>query len=162
MNDIRYILKAPTSFHSGSRKTYITAGVRGQNQQRLFARLGQPGPTPRSKVKQSLLLVPPSLSLSLSPSFSDLLSVELTLFSTTLMHTFWVTQSDARGLLNLSERLNLPSALLALLREIAVLLINRINLWCHLCNPSEGSLCLLYCTSGSGQIPDSSPKTQTL
>lgn len=158
MNDIRYILKAPTSFPSGSRKTYITAGVRGQNQQRLFARLGQPGPTPRSKVKQSLLLVSPSLS----PSFSDLLSVELTLFSTTLMHTFWVTQSDARGFLNLSERLNLPSALLALLREIAVLLINRINLWCHLCNPSDGSLCLLYCTSGLGQIPDSSSKTQTL
>lgn len=38
--------KSPDFLLSGFRKTYITAGVHSQNQQRLFARLGQPGPTP--------------------------------------------------------------------------------------------------------------------
>lgn len=38
----------------GSRKTYITAGVQGLNQQCLFARLGPTEPTPWSKVKATV------------------------------------------------------------------------------------------------------------
>lgn len=51
--DICYILKSPDFLLSVSRKTYIT--VHGQSQQGLFAHLGHAAPTPRSKVKQSVL-----------------------------------------------------------------------------------------------------------